>query len=68
MNYGFGGLKPMSYAEIGKIFGVTKNNIGQIIHKAEAKLSDWPKTWNRFGRECGWELEFEDISEANSIT
>lgn len=68
MNYGFGGLKPMSYTEIGNIFGVTKDRISQIVHKAERKLSDWPKIWNRFGRERGWELELEDIFEANDIT
>lgn len=68
MNYGFGGLEPMSYTEIGRIFGVTKDRISQIVHKAEAKLSDWPKIWNRFGRKCGRKLEIEDIFEANSIT
>lgn len=68
MNYGFGGLEPMNYTEIGKIFGVTKDRISQIVRKAEAKLSDWPRIWNRFGRECGWKLEIEDIFEADSIT
>lgn len=68
MNYGFGGLEPMNYTQIGKIFGITKDRISQIVHKAERKLSDWPKTWNRFGRECGCKLEIEDIFEANDIT
>lgn len=66
--YGLGGLEPMSYTEIGKIFGVTKSVVGQIVHKAERKLSDWPRVWNCFGRECGYKLEITDIFEADSVT